>query len=148
MAVKWIGKIWETRKILIIMYSKSAITNAYITYEFENNNDELYKDRTKWRKVQNSLGYQCKIVGIFKPKFSLVVFNKNYVKWDQMILILSKYCTPHSHEICSVQHVFRTRKLHKKKVFLCEYCKIFKNTYFEEHLWTAASAWMNAVILE
>ena len=29
------------------MYSKSAITNAYITYEFENNNDELCKDRTK-----------------------------------------------------------------------------------------------------
>ena len=23
---------------------------------------------------------------------------------------------------------------------LCEYCKILKNTYFEEQLWTAASA--------
>ena len=26
------------------------------------------------------------------------------------------------------------------KVFPCEYCKIFKNTYFEEHLRTAASS--------
>ena len=25
------------------------------------------------------------------------------------------------------------------QVFSCEYCKIFKNTYFEEHLRTAAS---------
>ena len=25
------------------------------------------------------------------------------------------------------------------QVFFCEYCKIFKNTYFEKHLWTAAS---------
>ena len=25
------------------------------------------------------------------------------------------------------------------QVFSCEYCKIFKNTYFEKHLWTAAS---------
>ena len=24
------------------------------------------------------------------------------------------------------------------QVFSCEYCKIFKNTYFEKHLWTAA----------
>ena len=25
------------------------------------------------------------------------------------------------------------------QVFSCEYCKIFKNNYFEKHLWTAAS---------
>ena len=25
------------------------------------------------------------------------------------------------------------------QAFFCEYCKIFKNTYFGEHLWTAAS---------
>ena len=23
--------------------------------------------------------------------------------------------------------------------FSCEYCKIFKNTYFEKHMWTASS---------
>ena len=27
------------------------------------------------------------------------------------------------------------------QVFSCEYCKIFKNTYFEEHLPMAASVW-------
>ena len=26
-------------------------------------------------------------------------------------------------------------------VFSCEYCGIFKNTYFEEHLQTAVSEW-------
>ena len=24
-------------------------------------------------------------------------------------------------------------------MFFCEYCQIFKNTYFEKNLWTAAS---------
>ena len=28
-------------------------------------------------------------------------------------------------------------------VFPCEYCKIFKKTYFEEHLGTAASEFMH-----
>ena len=27
------------------------------------------------------------------------------------------------------------------QAFSCEYCVIFKNTYFEEHLRTAASKW-------
>ena len=26
-----------------------------------------------------------------------------------------------------------------KRVFSCEYCEIVKSTYYEEHLWTAAS---------
>ena len=25
-------------------------------------------------------------------------------------------------------------------MFFCEYCKIFKNTFFAEHLWTTVSA--------
>ena len=28
------------------------------------------------------------------------------------------------------------------QVFFCEYWEIFKNTYFEEHLWTAVSGSM------
>ena len=32
------------------------------------------------------------------------------------------------------------------QVFLCEYCEIFKNTYFEEQLWTAASNWFSQEI--
>ena len=33
-------------------------------------------------------------------------------------------------------------------MFSCEYCEIFKSTYFEEHLWTAASAlwWKLSII--
>ena len=29
------------------------------------------------------------------------------------------------------------------QVFSSEYCKIFKNTYFEKHMRTAASEWKN-----
>ena len=29
------------------------------------------------------------------------------------------------------------------QVFSCEYCKIFKNNYFEKHLWTAASQYQD-----
>ena len=31
-------------------------------------------------------------------------------------------------------------KIGTTQVFSCKYCEIFKNTYFEEHLRTAASA--------
>ena len=31
------------------------------------------------------------------------------------------------------------------QVFSCEYCEIFKNTYFEEHLRTAASDIINII---
>ena len=34
---------------------------------------------------------------------------------------------------------FVYNKVLPTQVFSCEYCKIFKNTYFEEHLRTAAS---------
>ena len=34
-------------------------------------------------------------------------------------------------------------KRESKQAFSCEYCVIFKNTYFEEHLWTAASVASN-----
>ena len=27
------------------------------------------------------------------------------------------------------------------QVFSCEFCKIFKKTYFDEHLWTTVSGW-------
>ena len=28
------------------------------------------------------------------------------------------------------------------QVFSCEFCKIFKNTFFTEHIWTTASVWL------
>ena len=30
------------------------------------------------------------------------------------------------------------------QVFSCEFCEIFKNTFFTEHLWTTASVWINS----
>ena len=29
-------------------------------------------------------------------------------------------------------------------MFSCEFCKIYKNTFLTEHLWTTASEWSNA----
>ena len=40
-----------------------------------------------------------------------------------------------SHRKCSVKEGLQR----PAQVLSCEYCKIFKNTYFEKHLWTAAS---------
>ena len=34
------------------------------------------------------------------------------------------------------------------QVFSCKYCEIFKNTYFEEHLETAASALTITIIIK
>ena len=33
------------------------------------------------------------------------------------------------------------------QVFSCEYSKFFKNTYFEEHLWTVASVFQKHLFL-
>ena len=47
--------------------------------------------------------------------------------------VLRYFAILYSQENTSVWASFPTQ------VFSCEYCKIFKNTYFEEHLWMAAS---------
>ena len=58
-----------------------------------------------------------------------------------------------SHQTCSLKKVVLKNfarfigkdlvgvfnKVVPTQVFSCEYCKIFKNTYFEEHPWMAAS---------
>ena len=50
-----------------------------------------------------------------------------------------KYLLPRksrsSHRRCSVKEGLQR----PAQVLSCEYCKMFKNTYFEKHLWTAAS---------
>ena len=50
-----------------------------------------------------------------------------------------KYLLPQksrsSHRRCSVKEGLQR----PAQVLSCEYCKMFKNTYFEKHLWTAAS---------
>ena len=32
------------------------------------------------------------------------------------------------------------------QVFYCEFCEIFKNTFFIEHLWATASPWSDLII--
>ena len=57
----------------------------------------------------------------------------------------AKYPSRSSHQRCSIKKLFlkNSQYLQEKTsvgVFFCEYCEIFKNTYFEEHLRTALSA--------
>ena len=37
-------------------------------------------------------------------------------------------------------------KVEKKKVFSCEFCELFLNTFFTEHLWVTASVLSCAII--
>ena len=42
-------------------------------------------------------------------------------------------------EVTGTQACNFTKKRIQPQVFSCEYCEIFKNTYFDKHLRTAAS---------
>ena len=43
-----------------------------------------------------------------------------------------------SHQSCSIKNNF-IKKETLAQVFSCEFCKISKNTFFTEHLWTTVS---------
>ena len=42
----------------------------------------------------------------------------------------------------TLAQVFFFKKETLARVFPCEFCKIFKNAFFTEHLWTTASAFL------
>ena len=50
--------------------------------------------------------------------------------------------------MCSIQKVFLiVSQYSQENTFSCEYCKIFKRTYFEEHLRRAASVAKALIVL-
>ena len=58
-----------------------------------------------------------------------------------------KFCnihrkTPVLEPLCGLSSLQFYQKETSTPMFSCEYCKIFKNTYFEEHLQTTASCFM------
>ena len=53
-------------------------------------------------------------------EFIVIIFTENHLCWSLFLI----------------------------KLFPCEYCEIFKNTYFEEHLRTAVSAYFVAITVE
>ena len=60
---------------------------------------------------------------------------KNFIIFTEKIplsIFFNKNAGPHA---CNVIK----RRLTPVQVFSWQYCKIFKNSYFEEHLWTSAS---------
>ena len=63
----------------------------------------------------------------------------------------AKKCVLKNFAIFTGKQLFKDLQFYEKEtltqVFFCEYCKIFKNTYFEEHLRTVASAWSISTIL-
>ena len=80
--------------------------------------------------------YFCGLTDVFKG-----VWSKSWCDYQQQIpgsaekkYFLSQK-SRRSHRRCSGKEGL----LGPSQVFSCEYCEIFKNTYFEKHLWTAAS---------
>ena len=85
--------------------------------------------------------------GDFKFFLLVKIVNKNKLPKSMFrftsvfLLLFINLATLRNHSIIELR-VFRTVNLSKKtptQVFSCEYCEIFKNTYLEGHLPTAAS---------
>ena len=72
---------------------------------------------------------------VFHNKFRMIIFH------DQKTLSLN-FKSSHLQMFFKIGVL--NEKIYKKEnppqVFSCKYCKIFKNSYFEEHLRMAASA--------
>ena len=80
---------------------------------------------------------------------------KSQAVWKGMTAFLLGLTNTSSHRRCSIKKMFLkisqnslenacTRvtfliKLQAPPVFFCEFCEIFKNNFFTEHLWTTAS---------
>ena len=61
------------------------------------------------------------------------LFSWRYIR-SQICVLLLRFCISITRENCNF-----IKKETLTKVFSCEFCKTFKNTFFIEHLRTAAS---------
>ena len=92
------------------------------------------------------------LLGLFLNNFTHIMSEVIYW-WSANTLFSTMFSTDRSsHQRCSIKKLFlKISKYSQEKpwaynyfikthqhVFSCEYCKIFQNTYFEEHLRTAA----------
>ena len=74
---------------------------------------------------------------VFSKKFggkpSATVSKKHQIQLKKKYLLPQK--SKRSHHRCSLKECLQG----PAQVFSCDYCEIFKNTYFEKRLWTAVS---------
>ena len=130
----WVIKIDRRRNFFKIRLSKTAIGNTI----FQRSSQFLHAN-----------GRRCCLISLRK-----VVSCLNYVNLGEIakernrtVAVVLK---------CSVRKLFTGKHL-RWSLFLkrgpsigafCKYCKIFKNTYFEEHLQTAASESHNSFLIK
>ena len=81
-------------------------------------------------KFKNFLKQQKQLPEAFCKKGVLknfAVLTRKYLCWSLVLIKLQ-----------TIKHLTSGLQLHQKvtptQVFICEYCAMFKNTYFEEHL--------------
>ena len=88
---------------------------------------KAHKHSFKEKKtIFRSSHHRCSIKAVLK---NLAIFTTRKHLWWSVFLIMLQTSRPAT-----------LLKKTPAQVFSCEYCKIFKNIYFEDHLQTAASA--------
>ena len=62
----------------------------------------------------------------------MAAFSEDFLRADDFEAILSIFCS------YDLRPVTLLKKETLAQMFSCEFCEIFKNTFFTEHLWTTA----------
>ena len=73
--------------------------------------------------------------------FGLNLYRSSHQRCSIEIVVLKNF-TKFTQEITCVEVPFLT-KLQAWALFSCKFCETFKNTFFTEHFWAAASAYRN-----
>ena len=109
--------------------SYSTATLHAFSFQLWINHIKPYKHRSSHRRrLQKRLQHKCFPVNI--AKFLRIPILENICERLLLYAPEKKHLTfSSSHQGCSI-----------KKVFFCEFCEIFRNTFFTEHHLVAASA--------
>ena len=100
-------------------------------------NIEIFKVKPRWSKSSRLLQRVAFLVKFQKQPFADVFQNrcsKRFCNIHRKTPVLELFFNI----VAGLEDWNCIKKRLQHRCFFCEYCKIFKNTYFEEHLRTAA----------
>ena len=128
--------------------------HSHFTNFFQEN---IKETQNTWKRIENIIS--LKISHQASPN-AIIDNNAALTNPVSIANAFNKYFSPirNSYQRCSIKKVFlkisqntcaRVSFLIKlqtlAQVFFCEFCEIFKNTFFTEHLWTTASVLLHYI---